>query len=130
VTAEERIAAVRRFIDASQRGDLDAAASELAPRFEIDDTDIPDSDGQDSFYVWIGRWNEVWETWRIEDPEFIPVGEDKVLSLFKIVATGKGSRIELSRDDASITEFRDGRISKIGYYNDQELAREAIGLES
>jgi ketosteroid isomerase-like protein len=128
VTAEERIDAVRRFIDASQRGDLEAAASELTTQFEVDDTDIPDSDGQDSFYEWIGRWNEVWETWRIEDPEFIPVGEDKVLGLFKIVATGKGSGIELSRDDASITEFRDGKISKIGYYNDQDQARKAIGL--
>jgi ketosteroid isomerase-like protein len=129
VTAEERIEAVRRFIDAAQRGDLEAAASELAPQFEIDDTDIPDSDGQDSFYTWINRWNEVWETWRIEDPEFIAVGEDKVLSLFKIVATGKGSGIELSRDDASISEFRDDKVSKIGYYNDQQQARRAAGLE-
>jgi ketosteroid isomerase-like protein len=129
VTADENIETVRRFIDAIQRGDLDAAASELAPQFEVDDTDIPDSDGQDSFYTWIGRWNEVWEKWRIEDPEYVPVGEDKVLSLFRMVATGKGSGIELSRDDASITEFRDGKVSKIGYYNDQQEALRAAGVE-
>jgi ketosteroid isomerase-like protein len=43
-------------------------------------------------------------------------------------ATGKGSGIELARDDATITEFRDGKIAKIGYYNDQTRAREAAGL--
>jgi ketosteroid isomerase-like protein len=129
VTQEENIETVRRFVDAIGRGDLDVAASELAPRFEVDDTDIPDSDGQDSFYTWIARWNEVWETWRIEDPEFISVGEDKVLTLFRMVATGRGSGIELTRDDASITEFRDGKVTKVGYYNDQQQARRAAGLE-
>ncbi|MDX6617384.1 MAG: SnoaL-like domain [Solirubrobacterales bacterium] len=129
MTQEENIETVRRFVDAIGRGDLDVAASELAPRFEVDDTDIPDSDGQDSFYTWIARWNEVWETWRIEDPEFISVGEDKVLTLFRMVATGRGSGIELTRDDASITEFRDGKVTKVGYYNDQQQARRAAGLE-
>lgn len=126
--SEENVAAVVRFIEAIERGDLEAAAAELAPQFEVDDTDIPDSDGQDSFYTWIGRWNDVFETWRIEDPEYTPVGEDKVLTLFRMVATGKGSGIELSRDDASITEFRDGKVAKIGYYNDQQQARKAAGL--
>jgi ketosteroid isomerase-like protein len=128
VTQEDNIETVRRFVDAIGRGDLDLAASELAPRFEVDDTDIPDSDGQDSFYTWIGRWNDVFESWRIEEPEYIAVGDDKVLSLFRMVAQGKGSGIELSRDDASISEFRDGKIAKIGYYNDQDQARKAVGL--
>jgi ketosteroid isomerase-like protein len=128
VTQEDNIETVRRFVDAIGRGDLDLASSELAPRFEVDDTDIPDSDGQDSFYTWIGRWNDVFESWRIEEPEYIPVGDDKVLSLFRMVAQGKGSGIELSRDDASISELRDGKIAKIGYYNDQDQARKAIGL--
>jgi len=130
VTQEENIGVVKRFTEALQHGDMEAAAGELASQFEVDDTDIPDSDGQDSFYTWIGRWNEVFETWRIEDPEWIPVGEDKVLALFRMYATGKGSGIELARDDATITEFRDGKIAKIGYYNDQAQAREAAGLDA
>lgn len=64
MSKDENVATVRRFSEALERGDLEHAARELAPEVEIDDRDIPDADGQDSFYIWIGRWNESWESWR------------------------------------------------------------------
>ena len=48
--------------------------------------------------------------------------------LFRMFAKGKGSGIELSRDDALLAEFRDGKVVRLGYYNDQQKAREAAGL--
>jgi ketosteroid isomerase-like protein len=130
VSQQENVETARRFADAIEAGDLDAAAKELGPEVEIDDKDIPDADGRDSFYTWMGRWNDVWESWRTEETDLLPAGEDKVLSLFRMFATGKGSGIELSRDDAVITEFHDGKIVRIGYYNDQKQAREAAGLDA
>jgi ketosteroid isomerase-like protein len=126
--SEENVETSRRFTEALVRGEYEAAASELGPEFEIDDTDIPESTGADSFYTWMGRWDEVWESWRIEDLEIRPVGEDRTVSLFKMIVRGKGSGIELTRDDGVLAEFRDGKIVRIGYYNDQAQALEAAGL--
>jgi ketosteroid isomerase-like protein len=130
MSQEENVAAVRRFTDATGRGDLEAAAAELGSELEIDDTDIPESTGTDSFRVWLGRWNESWESWRAEEQEVIPVGEDKVLALFRMFVRGKGSGAELTRDDALLAEFRHGKIVKLGYYNDQSQARTAAGLSA
>lgn len=125
---QENVETTRRFTEALVRKDYAAAATELGPKLEIDDTDIPESTGADSFYAWLARWDEAWETWRLEDLEIRPVGEDRTISLFKMIVRGKGSGIELARDDAVLAEFRDGKIVRIGYYNDQSQALEAAGL--
>ncbi len=128
MSQQENVDAARRLAEAIERGDLEDAANELADEVEIDDTDIPDA-GRDSFYTWMGRWNDGWESWRTEGNEFVPVDEDKVLSTFRMIAKGKGSGIELGRDDAILVELRDGKITRIGYYNDQAQARQAAGLD-
>ena len=118
----------RRFTEAVARGDYAAAATELGPKVEIDDTDIPESTGTDSFYAWLARWDEAWESWSIEDLEVRPAGEHRTISLFKMIAKGKGSGIELARNDAVVAEYREGKIVRIAYYNDQSQALEAVGL--
>jgi hypothetical protein len=94
----------------------------------IDDTDIPESTGADSFYVWLARWDAAWENWRIEEVDIRPVGEDRTMSLFKMIVRGKGSGIELTREDAVLADYRDGKIVRIAYYNDQAQALQAGGL--
>jgi len=126
--SQKNIETTRRFTQALIRGDYEAAAHEVDPELEIDDTDIPESTGADSFRVWIGRWDESWESWRIEDLEVRPAGDDCTVSLFKRIVRGKGSGIELTREDATLAEFRDGRIVRIGYYNNQAQALAAAGL--
>jgi len=126
--SQENVETARRFTEALDRKDYAAAATELSPNLEIDDTDIPESTGADSFYAWLARWDAAWDTWRLEDLEIRPVGEDRTISLFKMIAKGKGSGIELVRDDAVVTEYRDGKIVRIAYYNDQSQALEAAGL--
>jgi len=112
----------------TREGRPEAATAELGPTIRIDDTDIPDADGHDSYHDWLGRWNESWETWRVEGLELVPSGEHMVLVLFRMIATGKGSGIELGRDDGLLGEFRDGKIVRLGYYNDQAQALKAAGL--
>ena len=45
-----------------------------------------------------------------------------------MIVKGKGSGIELARDDAILAELAEGKIIRLGYYNDQAQAREAAGL--
>jgi ketosteroid isomerase-like protein len=124
----ENLEVMRRYAEATARGEQEEVKALLAPTVQIDDQDIPDADGHDSFKEWQKRWNESWESWRIEGVELLPSGEDKVLALFRMIVKGKGSGIELTRDDALLAEFADGKIVRIGYYNDQAQAREAAGL--
>jgi ketosteroid isomerase-like protein len=126
--SEENIQAMRRFTQATERGDYEAAEAEIDPALEIDDTDIVESTGKDSYRTWIARWNQAWDGWRTEEQAMIPVGDDTVLVLFRIFVKGKGSGIELTRDDALLARFHDGKIVKLGYYNDQAWARRAAGL--
>src|SRR5256714_1192555 len=97
--SQENVDTTRRVMEAVNRGDYKTAAAELGPELEIDDTDIPESTGADSFYVWLARWDQAWEDWRIEHLEIRPVGEDRTISLFKMIVRGKGSGIELTRAD-------------------------------
>lgn len=115
----------RRFADALRAGDLELAAAELAPEIEIDDRDIPDADGHDSFYEWSARWNEAFPGWRAEETD-TRAANGKVLTLFRMFVTGRGSGIELTRDDALVLEFDGDRIRRIGYFNDQAEALAAF----
>ena len=126
--SQQNVDTTRRFTEALNRRDYKTAAAELDLELEIDDTDIPESTGTDSFYAWLARWDQAWEDWRIEDVQIRPVGADCTISLFKMIVRGKGSGIELARDDAVLAEFRDGKIVRIGYYNDQAQALKAAGL--
>jgi ketosteroid isomerase-like protein len=127
--SRENVETARRLVDAVNRGDYKAAAADLGPELEIDDTDIPESTGADSFYAWLARWDQAWEDWRIADLEIRPVGDDRTISLFKMIARGKGSGIELTREDAVVANFRNGKIVRLAYYNDQGEALKAVGLE-
>lgn len=122
---------VRRAFEAVARGDLEAAADTLDPDVEIHDFDVPDAGiyhGRDGFFAWLARWNEGWESWRIEDLDFRSVADDQVLALFRMVTRGKGSGIEMDRLDAIAYRIRGGKIIRSEYFNDREQARKAVGL--
>ncbi len=128
--SSENVDVMRRMLDAVGRRDYPAVLADLDPELEIDDTDIPESTGTDSFLEWLARWDDAWESWRFEDLEIRSVGDDQAIALFRMVTTGKGSGIELSRPDALVASFRGGKAVKLGYYNDQALALEAVGLRA
>lgn len=129
VMSQHDVEALRRWTAAIQRGDYEAAEVELdLDELEVDDRDIVESTGADSHRAWLERWDQAWDTWRVEEQSVIPAGDSLVLSLFRMFVTGKGSGIELARDDALLAEFRDGKIVRLGYYNDQEQARRDADL--
>jgi hypothetical protein len=76
------------------------------------------------------HWLESWESTRVEDPEFRAAGDDGVIVLFRLIAKGAHSGIELERDDAVLYRFRGDRIAWIQYYNDQTRALHAAGIFS
>ena len=136
--SQENVKVVRRFIEALPRaqasGDWQPVLAEVDPDVEIDDLDISlDTEhyrGHDKVRKWLGVWNDAWESWRVEDLEVRPAGEDRAIALFLMLVKGKGSGIELSRRDALVCTLRAGKIAEMGYYNDQQQALEAVGLSA
>jgi ketosteroid isomerase-like protein len=128
--SSENVDVMRRIVEAAGRKDYQAVLADLDPEVEIDDTDIPESTGTDSFLEWLARWDQAWESWRLEDLEVRPAGDDQAIALFTMVAKGTGSGIGPSELDALVASFRGGKAVKLGYYNDQALALEAVGLHA
>jgi ketosteroid isomerase-like protein len=129
--SQENVELVQRIFEAVGRGDLEAAADTLDPDIEIVDFDIPDAGfyhGREGFFAWLARWDEGWESWKVEDLEFRSVGDAQVLALFRIVTKGKGSGIEMDRLDAIAYRLRDGKVIRSEYFNDRQQALEAVGL--
>lgn len=131
--SRENIEVVRQAWEAVARGDLETAAHHVAADAEIHDFDIPDGgiyNGPDGFLAWNAHWGESWDIWKIEDLELRAVGDDQVLALFRLVARGRGSGIEIDRLDAIAYEVRDAKIVRLEYFNDRKQALEALGLRA
>ena len=128
--AEENVELVRRAWEATGTEDWATAVATIHPEAEIYDFDVPDADvyrGHDGFFSWLDRWNQGWESWSTEDLELRPIGDDSVIALFRMVARGRHSGLELERHDAIAYRIDHGLIVYMAYFNDQEQALEAIG---
>jgi ketosteroid isomerase-like protein len=121
---------VRRNFDNVTSGDIDAALAGLDPDVEIEDNDLLDAGhyrGHEEYLRWLEQWNESFGTWRVEDSEYVEAADGQVVMLFTMIATGRGSGIEMRRADAILCQVRAGKIVRIVYYNDQAAALDAAG---
>jgi ketosteroid isomerase-like protein len=136
MSQEQNAQIVRRFIEAlisaQVNDDWQPVLAELDTDVEIDDLDISlDTEryrGYDEFLRWIADWSESWGSWRIDRVEVRPAGDGQLIALFVMHVAGRGSGIELSRQDAMVFTLREGKITGIVYYNDQQQALDAVGL--
>jgi hypothetical protein len=86
------------------------------------DTEVFDHDIPDAQNPYRG-----WDSYAIEVEHLIDAG-DRVVSLFHIRAVGAGSGVSVKRGDAMVWAFRDGKLARLDYFNDQTEALEAAGL--
>ncbi len=129
--SEENVEVVRRGFMAAGREDWRTALDTVHSEAEILDYDVPDAGtyhGHAGFLKWLANWDAGWDTWRIEDAEFRAAGDEGAIALFRIIAKGKGSGIEIERHDAIVYQVRNGQIERMEYFNDQGKALEAAGL--
>ena len=63
----------------------------------------------------------------MELQKVIDVG-DQVVSLFRIHAVGAGSGVAVQRGDGMLWTFRNGKLIRLDYFNDQKQALRAAGL--
>ena len=131
--SKENVELVGRGFMAAVQEDWETALDTLDADVEIHDFDIPDAGvyrGHDGFLAWLRGWGEGWDSWRLEDIEFRAAGDDQVIALFRLIAKGGHSGIELERQDAITYRIRGGKIVRTEYFNDRERALEAVGLQA
>jgi ketosteroid isomerase-like protein len=129
--SDDNVELVRRGFMATIDEDWETALGTLHPEVEVHDFDIPDAGiyrGRDGFLAWLRGWGEGWDSWRLEDIEFRDAGGDRVIALFRMIATGGHSGMELERDDAITYRVEGGQIVRSEYFNDQKRALATVGL--
>lgn len=99
---------------------------------EAHDHDILDAGeyrGRAGVERWLADWGSAWTEFSMEPEEFIDAG-NQVIAVIRMKAKGRGSGVEVERQDAIIYELRDGKIVRLDYYNNRKQALEAVGLAS
>ncbi|HKP90995.1 MAG TPA: hypothetical protein VJT75_13595 [Thermoleophilaceae bacterium] len=100
------------------------------PEIEVYDHDIPDARnpyrGNEGVRRWLALFAESWDSYAMGPPEILDMG-DRVVSLFRINAIGAGSGVKVERGDAMVWTFRDRRLVRLDYFNDQRQALESVG---
>jgi ketosteroid isomerase-like protein len=67
-------------------------------------------EGVEGFRQMMGQWLEVWEGFRAEPLELIPVGEDTVAVSVRQTGTGQGSGVEVEAHFAYLFRGRDEQL--------------------
>jgi len=82
--------------------------------------------GQDEFRRFFNGLKETWETFSIEVDEFRAAG-DKVMTIGRLKAKGRGSELELDQRIYSVVWFRDGKVARMQSFLDRDAAESAAG---
>jgi ketosteroid isomerase-like protein len=109
------------------------------PLWEINDTaievfdhDMPDASnpyrGREGVVRWLLEFEQSWDRYAMELERLIDLG-DRVVSLFRIRAVGAGSGAPVERGDAMVWLFRDRKLIRLDYFNDQAQALAAAGVD-
>ena len=128
--AQENVDVVRRFIDAFNRGDDDAALALTDPGIEFH-TDLIEQQafrGHAGVRDYRRNLDDAWGSWRIENNRFLGAGEDQVLQLYQLILHGRESGIPVHLDGGILWTISNAKIaSGVGFLNQAE-ALESAGM--
>jgi ketosteroid isomerase-like protein len=115
--SQEKVELVRTVLERFAAGEIlwDALDEEI----EIHDHDILDADtyrGHADVVRWAEDWGAGLPIVTFEAQEFLEVGET-VVAVILLKARGRGSSVDIERQDAIVYRFRGGRIASFHYYN-------------
>ena len=128
--SEENVAVVRRGLERFMK-----TGEVLEETFDVESLEVHDHDildgrdyrGAEGFMQWLEDWSAALEEWSLDPEEYIDAGE-RVIVVAKMHARGRGSGVEVDRQDALLYELRDGLIVRIDYFNNRSEALTAAGL--
>ena len=130
--SQENVELVRQGYEAWNRGDLEWQLDHIAPDHEFQTAQLfPDTEA-----VYRGRrgwrqfWNtfrEPWETLLVEVQRIEPIGEDRVLALYRFHGRGRDG-VEVALEYANLITIENGLATRNVAFADWDQALEAAGL--
>jgi ketosteroid isomerase-like protein len=132
--SQENVEAVKRFLDAYNRQDVEAMLEELDPEVEYHPA-LPILLGGEAT-VYRGHegvrrlFREIYDAFdeiHVEYSEFRDLG-DRVVGIGRVRMRGKGSGAETEAPTGSVVEFKNGKGIRVRTYLDPKEALEAAGL--
>jgi ketosteroid isomerase-like protein len=132
VVAIYRQSATGKASRVPMRGDVEASLAYFHP--EVEWSEPPDNPGA---RTWRGHegirravsiWEGAWENYRYEVRELLDCGGDRVFLAAWQTGRGKASGVEISEENFSVYDLREGRIVKQRMFRHRAQALEAAGL--
>jgi ketosteroid isomerase-like protein len=129
--SQENVEIVRRFFDAVERRDFDAALKDVAPDCEFDNSSNLGEwrgvhRGHDQIRQLWRSFLEPWESFWSEADELIDAG-DRVVGWGTAHLRGRDG-IEVTAKQGFVFTFRDGVVTHVAAFNERAEALEAAGL--
>jgi ketosteroid isomerase-like protein len=129
---QENVEIVRGLIDAWSAHDRERMAEYLHPDavFHSAVTNVVGEtfEGRDQIVAVFDRWEEEWSEIYWEVDEYIDAGDDRVVTLHRVIATGRTSGIVTERELGAVLELREGLVVKQWIYLDRTDALKAAEL--
>jgi ketosteroid isomerase-like protein len=129
--SQENVEIVRRSFEAWNRQDPEGASEHLSPDVEIDASDRTLNPQVFSGIEGVMRFQreaaEIWEEFRVEIEDLLPVGDDVVV-LVRSAARGRAGGVPVDFRSAWVVTVRDRKVTRFRLYRDRSQALEAVGL--
>jgi ketosteroid isomerase-like protein len=128
--SQENVEIVRSIYGAYASGEFDAALSLVDPDVTFDVSIRPEGKvyrGHEGVAEGLRTWTGTWEGFRMEVQELIDAG-DRVVAIEHQSGRGRGSGVSLSHTYASVFSLRDGKVTRITWFQSRVEALEAVGL--
>ena len=130
--SRENVEIVRRFIEAWSEHDVAELTKYLDPDavFHSAITNVVGETcvGRDQILGVFDRWEQEWSELRWEVDEYVDVDECQVVTLHRVIATGRASGVTTERELGGLIEIREGLVVRQWIYLDRNEALEAAGL--
>jgi ketosteroid isomerase-like protein len=130
-SSQENVEIVRRLFEAWRQKDTPTAL-ELDPEAEFKSALVDLGQkvyrGRAEIEQYRADLEAVWETWETKDERCLPVGNDCVVSLYRVSGKGKGSGTPVEQDVSIVFRIRRGKVTNLTAYLDQREALTAAGL--
>ena len=132
--SQENVELQRRAFDAYNRRDVDGLLETLAPEVEWYSALMVSLGGKAAVFrghegirELFRQLDEVLDKWHAEFPEIQDLG-DRTVAIGHIRTCGRGSGAETESPIASVTDYENGKATRVRTYLDPKEALEAAGL--
>ncbi len=131
--SQENVEIVRQSWNAWIRGDVREVASNWHPEVVMDMThwrDWPEAEyhGIERVLSFMYEWRDMWDDYEAGVEDVIAAPGDRVVALYWHRGRGRDSGLPMEFRGAQVSTFRNGKLTRVAYYDDRAEALEAVGL--